>query len=56
MSESRREIVIAPQERGWAVITRYRGGKWDGFESIHYCRWYWQAAREYDREMRRVIP
>jgi hypothetical protein len=38
-----RDVLIAPQERGWAVITRYHGGKWDGFETTYYCRWIWQA-------------
>jgi hypothetical protein len=50
-----REVIIAPQERGWAVITRYHGGKWDGFQSVYYCRWIWQANREYNRQMRRVV-
>jgi hypothetical protein len=50
-----REVIIAPQERGWAVITRYHGGKWDGFQSVYYCRWIWQATREYNRQMRRVV-
>jgi len=54
VSESRREIVIAPQERGWAVIARYIGGQWDGFETTYYCRWYWQARREYDRKVREL--
>jgi hypothetical protein len=49
-----RDVLIAPQEHGWAVITRYHGGKWDGFETTHYCRWIWQARAEQRRIMRQT--
>jgi hypothetical protein len=45
----KRQVIVAPQRDGWAVITRYIGGKWDGFEDIYYCRWLWQARREQRR-------
>jgi hypothetical protein len=49
-----RTVLIAPQKRGWAVITRHHGGKWDGYESIYYCQWIWQARAEQKRQLRRV--
>jgi hypothetical protein len=48
------QVIVAPQERGWAVHTDYFGGKWDGFRSSYYCRWIWQARSEQRRQLRRV--